>query len=153
MQLRRAISWIWAQILDNPLCQRLLICNPAGSDSLKTTPDGVPEAQASSKILQPTASTCLVQNWPLKAPTKIPWIKSLPQEQQDQLLRKTFWKVESPTAKKLEIIPTGSLLALLSLLENSDNLKAGVIGYFGYGSGAVLKSAPIWLRAVKHLSQ
>ena len=63
--------------------------------------------------------------------------KSLPQEQQDQL--KENFEKSILYSQKVGNIYTGSLfLGLLSLLENSDNLKAGdKIALFSYGSGAV----------------
>ena len=63
--------------------------------------------------------------------------KSLPQEQQDQL-RKNF-EASILYSQKVGNIYTGSLfLGLLSLLEDSDKLKAGdKIALFSYGSGAV----------------
>ena len=81
--------------------------------------------------------------------------KSLPQEQQDQL-RKNF-EASILYSQKVGNIYTGSLfLGLLSLLENSDNLKAGDrIALFGYGSGAVSEifSANLVEGYEKHLSQ
>ena len=63
--------------------------------------------------------------------------KSLPQEQQDQL--KENFEKSILYSQKVGNIYTGSLfLGLLSLLENSDKLKAGdKIALFSYGSGAV----------------
>jgi len=63
--------------------------------------------------------------------------KSLPQEQQDQL-RNNF-EASILYNQKVGNIYTGSLfLGLLSLLENSDSLKAGdKIALYSYGSGAV----------------
>ena len=81
--------------------------------------------------------------------------KSLPQEQQDQL-RKNF-EASILYSQKVGNIYTGSLfLGLLSLLENSDNLKAGDrIALFGYGSGAVSEifSANLVEGYEKHLSK
>ena len=81
--------------------------------------------------------------------------KSLPQEQQDQL-RENF-EASILYSQKVGNIYTGSLfLGLLSLLENSDNLKAGDrIALFGYGSGAVSEifSANLVEGYEKHLSQ
>ena len=81
--------------------------------------------------------------------------KTLPQEQQDQL-RENF-EASILYSQKVGNIYTGSLfLGLLSLLENSDNLKAGDrIALFGYGSGAVSEifSANLVEGYEKHLSQ
>ena len=81
--------------------------------------------------------------------------KSLPQEQQDQL-RENF-EASILYSQKVGNIYTGSLfLGLLSLLENSDKLKAGDrIALFGYGSGAVSEifSANLVEGYEKHLSR
>ena len=71
--------------------------------------------------------------------------KSLPQEQQDQL-RKNF-EASILYSQKVGNIYTGSLfLGLLSLLENSDKLKAGdKIALFSYGSGAVAEIFSVFL--------
>ena len=81
--------------------------------------------------------------------------KSLPQEQQDQL--KENFEKSILYSQKVGNIYTGSLfLGLLSLLENSDNLKAGdKIALFSYGSGAVAEifSASLVPGYEKQLSQ
>ena len=81
--------------------------------------------------------------------------KSLPQEQQDQL--KENFEKSILYSQKVGNIYTGSLfLGLLSLLENTDNLKAGdKIALFSYGSGAVAEifSASLVPGYEKQLSQ
>ena len=81
--------------------------------------------------------------------------KSLPQEQQDQL--KENFEKSILYSQKVGNIYTGSLfLGLLSLLESSDNLKAGdKIALFSYGSGAVAEifSASLVPGYEKQLSQ
>ena len=81
--------------------------------------------------------------------------KSLPQEQQDQL--KENFEKSILYSQKVGNIYTGSLfLGLVSLLENSDNLKAGdKIALFSYGSGAVAEifSASLVPGYEKQLSQ
>ena len=106
-------------------------------DCLKTTWD---EYQKRHKLsLKDFAAYCFHLPYPklaLKGLNKI-MDKSLPQEQQDQL-RKNF-EASILYSQKVGNIYTGSLfLGLLSLLENSDKLKAGdKIALFSYGSGAV----------------
>ena len=124
-------------------------------DSLKTT---WTEYQKRHKLsLKDFAAYCFHLPYPklaLKGFNKI-MDKSLPQEQQDQL-RKNF-EASILYSQKVGNIYTGSLfLGLLSLLENSDNLKAGDrIALFGYGSGAVSEifSANLVEGYEKHLSQ
>ena len=106
-------------------------------DCLKTTWD---EYQKRHKLsLKDFAAYCFHLPYPklaLKGLNKI-MDKSLPQEQQDQL--KENFEKSILYSQKVGNIYTGSLfLGLLSLLENSDNLKAGdKIALFSYGSGAV----------------
>ena len=106
-------------------------------DCLKTTWD---EYQKRHKLsLKDFAAYCFHLPYPklaLKGLTKI-MDKSLPQEQQDQL--KENFEKSILYSQKVGNIYTGSLfLGLLSLLENSDKLKAGdKIALFSYGSGAV----------------
>ena len=106
-------------------------------DCLKTTWD---EYQKRHKLsLKDFAAYCFYLPYPklaLKGLNKI-MDKSLPQEQQDQL--KENFEKSILYSQKVGNIYTGSLfLGLLSLLENSDNLKAGdKIALFSYGSGAV----------------
>ena len=106
-------------------------------DCLKTTWD---EYQKRHKLsLTDFAAYCFHLPYPklaLKGLNKI-MDKSLPQEQQDQL--KENFEKSILYSQKVGNIYTGSLfLGLLSLLENSDNLKAGdKIALFSYGSGAV----------------
>ena len=124
-------------------------------DSLKTT---WMEYQKRHKLaLKDFAAYCFHLPYPklaLKGLNKI-MDKSLPQEQQDQL-RKNF-EASILYSQKVGNIYTGSLfLGLLSLLENSDNLKAGDrIALFGYGSGAVSEifSANLVEGYEKHLSK
>ena len=124
-------------------------------DSLKTT---WTEYQKRHKLaLKDFAAYCFHLPYPklaLKGLNKI-MDKSLPQEQQDQL-RKNF-EASILYSQKVGNIYTGSLfLGLLSLLENSDNLKAGDrIALFGYGSGAVSEifSANLVEGYEKHLSK
>ncbi len=124
-------------------------------DSLKTT---WTEYQKRHKLaLKDFAAYCFHLPYPklaLKGLNKI-MDKSLPQEQQDQL-RKNF-EASILYSQKVGNIYTGSLfLGLLSLLENSNNLKAGDrIALFGYGSGAVSEifSANLVEGYEKHLSQ
>ena len=105
-------------------------------DCLKTTWD---EYQKRHKLsLKDFAAYCFHLPYPklaLKGLNKI-MDKSLPQEQQDQL--KENFEKSILYSQKVGNIYTGSLfLGLLSLLENSDNLKAGdKIALFSYGSGA-----------------
>ena len=109
-------------------------------DCLKTTWD---EYQKRHKLsLKDFAAYCFHLPYPklaLKGLNKI-MDKSLPQEQQEQQdqLKENFEK-SILYSQKVGNIYTGSLfLGLLSLLENSDNLKAGdKIALFSYGSGAV----------------
>ena len=106
-------------------------------DCLKTTWD---EYQKRHKLsLKDFAAYCFHLPYPklaLKGLNKI-MDKSLPQEQQDQL--KENFEKSILYSQKVGNIYTGSLfLGLLSLLENSDKLKAGdKIALFSYGSGAV----------------
>ena len=106
-------------------------------DCLKTTWD---EYQKRHKLsLKDFAAYCFHLPYPklaLKGLNKI-MDKSLAQEQQDQL--KENFEKSILYSQKVGNIYTGSLfLGLLSLLENSDNLKAGdKIALFSYGSGAV----------------
>lgn len=106
-------------------------------DCLKTIWD---EYQKRHKLsLKDFAAYCFHLPYPklaLKGLNKI-MDKSLPQEQQDQL--KENFEKSILYSQKVGNIYTGSLfLGLLSLLENSDNLKAGdKIALFSYGSGAV----------------
>ena len=106
-------------------------------DCLKTT---WYEYQKRHKLsLKDFAAYCFHLPYPklaLKGLNKI-MDKSLPQEQQDQL--KENFEKSILYSQKVGNIYTGSLfLGLLSLLENSDNLKAGdKIALFSYGSGAV----------------
>ena len=106
-------------------------------DCLKTTWD---EYQKRHKLsLKAFVAYCFHLPYPklaLKGLNKI-MDKSLPQEQQDQL-RKNF-EASILYSQKVGNIYTGSLfLGLLSLLENSDKLKASdKIALFSYGSGAV----------------
>ena len=106
-------------------------------DCLKTT---WVEYQKRHKLsLKDFAAYCFHLPYPklaLKGLNKI-MEKSLPQEQQDQL--KGNFEKSILYSQKVGNIYTGSLfLGLLSLLENSDNLKAGdKIALFSYGSGAV----------------
>lgn len=106
-------------------------------DCLKTTWD---EYQKRHKLsLKDFTAYCFHLPYPklaLKGLNKI-MDKSLPQEQQDQL--KENFEKSILYSQKVGNIYTGSLfLGLLSLLENSDNLKAGdKIALFSYGSGAV----------------
>ncbi|VTT23811.1 hydroxymethylglutaryl-CoA synthase [Streptococcus gordonii] len=106
-------------------------------DCLKTTWD---EYQKRHKLsLKDFAAYCFHLPYPklaLKGLNKI-MDKSLPQEQQDQL--KENFEKSILYSQKVGNIYTGSLfLGLLSLLENSDNLKAcDKIALFSYGSGAV----------------
>ena len=106
-------------------------------DCLKTTWD---EYQMRHKLsLKDFAAYCFHLPYPklaLKGLNKI-MDKSLPQEQQDQL--KENFEKSILYSQKVGNIYTGSLfLGLLSLLENSDKLKAGdKIALFSYGSGAV----------------
>ena len=106
-------------------------------DCLKTT---WYEYQKRHKLsLKDFAAYCFHLPYPklaLKGLNKI-MDKSLPQEQQDQL--KENFEKSILYSQKVGNIYTGSLfLGLLSLLENSDKLKAGdKIALFSYGSGAV----------------
>ncbi len=106
-------------------------------DCLKTTWD---EYQKRHKLsLKDFVAYCFHLPYPklaLKGLNKI-MDKSLPQEQQDQL--KENFEKSILYSQKVGNIYTGSLfLGLLSLLENSDNLKAcDKIALFSYGSGAV----------------
>ena len=106
-------------------------------DCLKTTWD---EYQKRHKLsLKDFAAYCFHLPYPklaLKGLNKT-MDKSLPQEQQDQL--KENFEKSILYSQKVGNIYTGSLfLGLLSLLENSDKLKAGdKIALFSYGSGAV----------------
>lgn len=114
-------------------------------DCLKTTWD---EYQKRHKLsLKDFAAYCFHLPYPklaLKGLNKI-MDKSLPQEQQDQL-RKNF-EASILYSQKVGNIYTGSLfLGLLSLLENSDKLKAGdKIALFSYGSGAVAEIFSVFL--------
>lgn len=106
-------------------------------DCLKTTWDEYQKRHNLS--LKDFAAYCFHLPYPklaLKGLNKI-MDKSLPQEQQDQL--KENFEKSILYSQKVGNIYTGSLfLGLLSLLENSDNLKAGdKIALFSYGSGAV----------------
>ena len=106
-------------------------------DSLKTT--WAEYQKRHSLTLGDFAAYCFHLPYPklaLKGLKKI-MDKSLLQEQQDQL-QENFDK-SILYSQKVGNIYTGSLfLGLLSLLENSDNLKAGdKIALFSYGSGAV----------------
>ena len=124
-------------------------------DCLKTTWD---EYQKRHKLsLKDFAAYCFHLPYPklaLKGLNKI-MDKSLPQEQQDQL--KENFEKSILYSQKVGNIYTGSLfLGLLSLLENSDNLKAGdKIALFSYGSGAVAEifSASLVPGYEKQLSQ
>ena len=106
-------------------------------DCLKTTWDEYQKRHNLS--LKDFAAYCFHLPYPklaLKGLNKI-MDKSLPQEQQDQL--KENFEKSILYSQKVGNIYTGSLfLGLLSLLENSDKLKAGdKIALFSYGSGAV----------------
>lgn len=106
-------------------------------DCLKTTWDEYQKRHNLS--LKDCAAYCFHLPYPklaLKGLNKI-MDKSLPQEQQDQL--KENFEKSILYSQKVGNIYTGSLfLGLLSLLENSDKLKAGdKIALFSYGSGAV----------------
>ena len=106
-------------------------------DCLKTTWDEYQKRHNLS--LKDFAAYCFHLPYPklaLKGLNKI-MDKSLPQEQQDQL--KENFEKSILYSQKVGNIYTGSLfLGLLSLLENSDNLKAcDKIALFSYGSGAV----------------
>ena len=106
-------------------------------DCLKTTWD---EYQKRHKLsLKDFAAYCFHLPYPklaLKGLNKI-MDKSLPQEQQDQL-KENFEKSILYRQKVGHSDPGSLFLGLLSLLENSDNLKAGdKIALFSYGSGAV----------------
>ncbi|MBP2620612.1 hydroxymethylglutaryl-CoA synthase [Streptococcus panodentis] len=106
-------------------------------DSLKTTWAEYQKRQGLS--LKDFAAFCFHLPYPklaLKGLNKI-MDKSLPQAQQDQL--KDNFEASILYSQKVGNIYTGSLfLGLLSLLENSDQLKAGdKIALFSYGSGAV----------------
>ncbi len=106
-------------------------------DCLKTTWDEYQKRHNLS--LKDFAANCFHLPYPklaLKGLNKI-MDKSLPQEQQDQL--KENFEKSILYSQKVGNIYTGSLfLGLLSLLENSDKLKAGdKIALFSYGSGAV----------------
>lgn len=124
-------------------------------DCLKTTWD---EYQKRHKLsLKDFAAYCFHLPYPklaLKGLNKI-MDKSLAQEQQDQL--KENFEKSILYSQKVGNIYTGSLfLGLLSLLENSDNLKAGdKIALFSYGSGAVAEifSASLVPGYEKQLSQ
>ena len=124
-------------------------------DCLKTIWD---EYQKRHKLsLKDFAAYCFHLPYPklaLKGLNKI-MDKSLPQEQQDQL--KENFEKSILYSQKVGNIYTGSLfLGLLSLLENSDNLKAGdKIALFSYGSGAVAEifSASLVPGYEKQLSQ
>jgi len=124
-------------------------------DCLKTTWD---EYQKRHKLtLKDFAAYCFHLPYPklaLKGLNKI-MDKSLPQEQQDQL--KENFEKSILYSQKVGNIYTGSLfLGLLSLLENSDKLKAGdKIALFSYGSGAVAEifSASLVPGYKKQLSQ
>lgn len=106
-------------------------------DSLKST---WAEYQKRHEVsLKDFAAYCFHLPYPklaLKGMKKI-MDKSLPEDQQ-QILKDNFEK-SILYSQKVGNIYTGSLfLGLLSLLENSDNLKAGdKIVLFSYGSGAV----------------
>ncbi|KGM36222.1 hydroxymethylglutaryl-CoA synthase [Streptococcus sinensis] len=106
-------------------------------DSLKST---WAEYQQRHKVsLKDFAAYCFHLPYPklaLKGMKKI-MDKTLPEDQQ-QILKDNFDK-SILYSQKVGNIYTGSLfLGLLSLLENSDNLKAGdKIVLFSYGSGAV----------------
>ncbi|KXT70929.1 Hydroxymethylglutaryl-CoA synthase [Streptococcus gordonii] len=124
-------------------------------DCLKTTWDEYQKRQNLS--LKDFAAYCFHLPYPklaLKGLNKI-MNKSLPQEQQDQL--KENFEKSILYSQKVGNIYTGSLfLGLLSLLENSDNLKAGdKIALFSYGSGAVAEifSASLVSGYEKQLSQ
>ena len=114
-------------------------------DCLKTTWD---EYQKRHKLsLKDFAAYCFHLPYPklaLKGLNKI-MDKSLPQEQQDQL--KENFEKSILYSQKVGNIYTGSLfLGLLSLLENSDKLKAGdKIALFSYGSGAVAEIFSVFL--------
>ena len=124
-------------------------------DCLKTTWD---EYQKRHKLsLKDFAAYCFHLPYPklaLKGLNKI-MDKSLTQEQQDQL--KENFEKSILYSQKVGNIYTGSLfLGLLSLLENTDNLKAGdKIALFSYGSGAVAEifSASLVPGYEKQLSQ
>ena len=124
-------------------------------DCLKTTWDEYQKRHNLS--LKDFAAYCFHLPYPklaLKGLNKI-MDKSLPQEQQDQL--KENFEKSILYSQKVGNIYTGSLfLGLLSLLENSDNLKAGdKIALFSYGSGAVAEifSASLVPGYEKQLSQ
>ena len=124
-------------------------------DCLKTTWDEYQKRHNLS--LKDFAAYCFHLPYPklaLKGLNKI-MDKSLPQEQQDQL--KENFEKSILYSQKVGNIYTGSLfLGLLSLLENSDNLKAGdKIALFSYGSGAVAEifSASLVPGSEKPLSQ
>ena len=114
-------------------------------DCLKTTWD---EYQKRHKLsLKDFAAYCFHLPYPklaLKGLNKI-MDKSLPQEQQDQL-RKNF-EASILYSQKVGNIYTRSLfLGLMSLLENSDKLKASdKIALFSYGSGAVAEIFSVFL--------
>ena len=124
-------------------------------DCLKTTWDEYQKRHNLS--LKDFAAYCFHLPYPklaLKGLNKI-MDKSLPQEQQDQL--KENFEKSILYSQKVGNIYTGSLfLGLLSLLENSDKLKAGdKIALFSYGSGAVAEifSASLVPGYEKQLSQ
>ena len=124
-------------------------------DCLKTTWDEYQKRHNLS--LKDFAAYCFHLPYPklaLKGLNKI-MDKSIPQEQQDQL--KENFEKSILYSQKVGNIYTGSLfLGLLSLLENSDNLKAGdKIALFSYGSGAVAEifSASLVPGYEKQLSQ
>ena len=124
-------------------------------DSLKTT--WLEYQKRYQLTLDDFAAVCFHLPYPklaLKGLKKI-MDKSLPQEQQDQL--KENFEKSILYSQKVGNIYTGSLfLGLLSLLENSDNLKAGdKIALFSYGSGAVAEifSASLVPGYEKQLSQ